>query len=130
MARILIIDDDAAVRDAMAFLLRMHGYDTIVAGEGAKGIAMLDAGPVDLAIVDRYMPKMDGFEVIKSIRAKQPKLPIIAMSGSLIDEALAMLPHLPSGADFGAIRSVPKPLKAEVLISTIEELLAANGRAH
>lgn len=114
----------------MAFLLRMHGYDIVVAGEGATGLAALDAAPVDLVIVDRHMPNMDGLEVIKSIRDKLPALPIIAMSGSIRDEDFVMPHALATGPGFGAIKSLPKPLKAETLISLVADMLTVHGEAH
>jgi DNA-binding response OmpR family regulator len=129
MARILVIDDDAAVRDALTFVLRAYGFDVVGVDEGMKGIAALDEGSIDLLIVDRYMPRMDGLEVIKSVRAKRPKLPIIAMSGS-IDENFVASSDLPTGADFGPIKSLPKPLKADRLISLVKQLLSADGGAH
>lgn len=127
MARILIIDDDKAVLDAMVFVLRAYGYATVAAAEGATGIAALDAEPFDLVIVDRYMPNMDGLEVVRSIRAKWPALPIIAMSGSIKDDAFAVLNTMSAGPEHGAIRNVPKPLKPDQLISTIESLLSAQS---
>lgn len=114
----------------MAFLLRTHGHDILMAGEGAAGLAMLESGPVDLVIVDRHMPNMDGLEVIRSVRAKWPALPIIAMSGSIIDEDFVMPHALVSGPGFGAIRSLPKPLKAETLISLVVDILAVHGDAN
>jgi CheY-like chemotaxis protein len=126
MTRILVIDDDSAVRDAMAFLLRVHGYDVVAAEDGAKGIAAFEAAPVDLVIIDRFMPNMDGTTAIRAIRAKQPKLPIIAISGATVDESSAP-DHLPAGPDFGVLRSLPKPFKPDNLLKIIEEMLAANG---
>lgn len=129
MARILVIDDDTAVRNALIFVLRAHGFDVVGADEGAKGIAALDETSIDLMIVDRHMPKMDGLEVIKSVRAKQPRLPIIAMSGSIMDDNFAASGGVRMGGDFGPIESLPKPIKAGRLISLIEQLLAASGGA-
>jgi two-component system response regulator MprA len=126
MARILMIDDDPAVRDAMAFLLRVHGYDVITAEDGAKGVAALEAGRVDLVIVDRYMPNMDGITAIKAIRVRLPQIPIIAISGSILDESSAS-EEIPVGPGFGVLRSLAKPFKPEKLLSVIEELLAAGG---
>lgn len=127
MGRILVIDDDASVRDAMAFLLRMHGHDIFVAGEGHAGLATLETTPVDLVIVDRHMPKMDGLEVIKSIRGKLPALPIIAMSGSIVDGDFVVPRALASGPGFGAIKTLPKPLRAETLLSLVDDILGVAG---
>jgi CheY-like chemotaxis protein len=123
MARILLIDDDAAVRDAMAFLLRVHDYDVVATDDGAKGIAALDSAPVDLVIVDKFMPKMDGSAVIKAIRAKLPKLPIIAISGATTDVSSRGPDDLPTGPDVGVLTSLPKPFKPEKLLEVIEDLL-------
>jgi CheY-like chemotaxis protein len=122
MARILVIDDDTAVRNALVFVLRAYGFDVVDVDEGAKGIAALDEASVDLLIVDRYMPKMDGLEVIKLVRAKQPRLPIIAMSGAMDANFVASI-DLPTGSDYGPIKSLPKPIRADGLISLVEQLL-------
>lgn len=130
MARILVIDDDVAVRDAMAFLLRAHGHDVQMAAEGVAGLEALSSAAIDLVIVDRHMPKLDGLEVIKSVRAKRPALPIIAISGSIMDEDFVLPRDLVIGAGFGAIKSLPKPLKAETLVSLVEEMLTVHGEAN
>jgi CheY-like chemotaxis protein len=124
MTRILVIDDDAAVRDAMVFLLDVHGYEVIAAEDGAKGVAALEAGPVDLVIIDRFMPNMNGFTAIKEIRLKLPQTPIIAISGSISNESLASEDRR-FGPAFGVLRSLPKPFRPEKLLQVIEELLAA-----
>lgn len=124
MTCVLVIDDDAAVRDAMVFLLQTHGYEVIAAADGEKGIAAADEAAVDIAIVDRYMPHMDGIAVVKSLRAKRPHLPIIVMSGAGLDDFSAD-PDSPSIApQFGEIKSLPKPIRPSKLISAIEELIA------
>lgn len=114
MTRVLVIDDDPAVRDAMMFLLRTHGYEAVAAADGAQGLAALAGAPVDLAIIDRFMPNMDGVAAIHAIRAIMPDLPIIAVSGAAFDDAM------PLG---GGIRCLPKPFRPGKLLAAIAEML-------
>lgn len=82
MATLLTIDDDAALRKAIAKALRLSGYTVLEAEDGQKGLELaLLRGP-DLVITDVMMPVLDGVEAIKRIRASRPDLPIIAISGS------------------------------------------------
>src|ERR1700731_4215930 len=111
MARILLIDDDAAVRDAIAFLLRVPGYDVVGTDDGAKGVATLDAAPVDLVTVDKFMPTMGGSAVIKAKRRTPPKLPTTPISGGAVHGSSSGPDDLPTGADVGFLKSLPKPFK-------------------
>ncbi len=81
-ARILIIDDEEGVRDALAKVTRRFGYEAEVAEDGIRGVAMLPLD-FDLVLVDAEMPNMDGYEVVRAIR-EEPRtsdLPIIMITG-------------------------------------------------
>src|SRR5476651_904752 len=81
MARILVIDDDLAIRSVLLLLLERQGYQTVVAENGRSGLSILEAGDVDLLIIDIFMPEMDGLETIRRVRQISPALPIIVISG-------------------------------------------------
>ena len=122
MPRILIIDDDAAVRTTVRVLLERAGYDIIEAGDGREGSRMLDG--VDLVITDLLMPEVDGVDLLGMIRREGRSVPVIAMSGggkvdskSYLDVAKAL----------GAFATIAKPFDLEHLLSTVRDALASRG---
>jgi CheY-like chemotaxis protein len=124
VASILVVDDDPAVRTTVALLLQRSGHRTQVAADGRAGLATLAAGGIDMLIVDLFMPGMDGIETIREVRKHQPELPIIVMSGTVIDTPAPGAPDfLAMAVKLGAVRSMQKPFKPRDMIKTIEELL-------
>ena len=81
MARILVVDDDASIRLVVRSILERHGHVVEVAKTGHRGTEAVEAFSFDLAIVDIFMPDMDGLETIRAFRKSAPTLPIIVMSG-------------------------------------------------
>lgn len=122
MSNILVIDDDAAIRMTVRAMLEMGGHRVTEAADGRYGIAALSERPADLVIVDIFMPNMDGFETLMSLRAAKPSLPVIVMSGSRVDPLAAQPDFLKMAGKLGAITTLHKPFRAA-------ELLAAVGRA-
>lgn len=80
--RVLIIDDEALIRRALADYLAETGYETAVAADGAEGLAQARAEQFHAVLVDLRMPQMDGLEVIAALSAEQPALPIVVISGT------------------------------------------------
>jgi two-component system, chemotaxis family, chemotaxis protein CheY len=120
MPRILIIDDDAAVRTTVRVLLERAGYEIIEAGDGREGSRMLDG--VDLVITDLLMPEVDGVDLLGMIRREGYTQPVIAMSGggkvdskSYLDVAKAL----------GAFATIAKPFDLQHLLSTVRDALAS-----
>ena len=81
MPSILIIDDDDSLRDALRRTLHKEGYTISEACEGRQGLKELEHSPVDLILLDMFMPDKDGLETIGELRRTYPKIRIIAMSG-------------------------------------------------
>lgn len=81
-AHVLIIDDDAAVRDMFAFYLRARGYRVSSAQSGEEGLNLCRAAPPDLVLSDLRMPGMDGHTVLAELSANFPDLPVIIVSGT------------------------------------------------
>lgn len=81
MAKILIIDDEAAVRDTVRASLEREGHQIAEAGDGRAGQAAFEQNPADLAIIDIIMPNQEGIATIMALRRRNPKLKIIAISG-------------------------------------------------
>jgi signal transduction histidine kinase len=81
-ARVVLVDDDNAVREVTAALLRDQGYVVHEAGSGGAALALLDrTGPVDLIIIDFAMPGMSGAELARHVQAKRPALSVLFVTG-------------------------------------------------
>lgn len=120
MARILVIDDDTAVRATTARILRRAGHFVQEAEEGEQGLRYYREAPFDLVITDLYMPGKEGIETIMELRAERPDLPILAVSGGLLGDI-----HGPLGDAelFGASASLAKPFTTEELQEAVRRLL-------
>jgi CheY-like chemotaxis protein len=81
LARILVVDDDAAVQVTVRLLLERAGHSVVTADNGRKGLALCQTSDFDLVFLDIFMPGMDGFETMRMVRQHRPLLPIIVISG-------------------------------------------------
>jgi DNA-binding response OmpR family regulator len=119
--RILVVDDDAAVRDSIATVLDGAGFQVDQADHGASGMRLLRANEPDLVITDILMPHKEGIETIREIRAVLPQTPIIAISGSVEPRA----DYLKMAQSFGASAILAKPFDPAVLLEHVNRLLSA-----
>ena len=120
-ARILVVDDEPNIRDVVDQYLRREGYDTIVAGDGEEGLAL--AADADLVILDLMLPRLDGLEVCRQIRASRD-VPIIMLTAR--SEEVDKLVGLGVGAD----DYVTKPFSPRELVARVGAVLRrAQGRA-
>lgn len=126
MARILVVDDDGAIRGAIRRLLMIEGYEVIEAINGREAIEKYRQDPVDLVITDIWMPDKDGLEVIRELRQITPTLPMIAMSGGSSRGQLDFLHHAEA---FGACQVLQKPFKIEALVASVEQFIVDGGEA-
>jgi PAS domain S-box-containing protein len=116
---ILVIDDDPDVRAFIAAALEEQGYRVSEAADGAKGLASIAKDTPDLAIVDFIMPGMSGAEVAREIRKKNPRLPVLFVSGySETDAIKRTAPDAPLLA---------KPFRAEALHKAVRGALTPHG---
>jgi CheY-like chemotaxis protein len=128
MARILIVDDDNAVREATRIALAARGYDVVTADSGKSGIEQVKQGTIDLVILDVFMPGVDGLTAAQTIRQEQPNLPIIAMSGFMFGGQCPTMPYFDDmAAEAGATSTLYKPFKPPELIRAIENALSARA---
>ncbi|MFB7216311.1 response regulator [Streptomyces sp. NPDC056255] len=120
MPHVLLIEDDASVRDGMELVLRRHGYGVETAATGEQALALL-AGErgarVELAVLDLMLPGMDGFEVCRRIRARSAVLPVIMLTARGDDQDIV------TGLEAGADDYVVKPVTAPVLEARIRAAL-------
>lgn len=129
MSRILVVDDDDAVRSAVETILTLGGYDVVGADGGAGGVAALRAGGFDAVIVDLFMPGMDGLESMRAFREIAPDTPMIAMSGYMVRDAGPMSPDLLQVAGkLGAVATLQKPFRPKELLLVVESCLARQAR--
>lgn len=118
---ILIIDDDEFLRDSLRRTLRREGYTVIEAAEGGEGLKVLKDHPVDVVLVDLFMPGKEGLETIPELRRSHPGTKIIAMSGG---GAKGQTDVLKAARLMGAWRTLAKPFTREELIEAVEMGLA------
>jgi DNA-binding response OmpR family regulator len=119
--RICLIDDDVVVLEATALGLRDAGYEVLTAPGAAAGLDMIDRTDIDAIITDMNMPGTSGAQLIAEARARWPKLPIIAISGSQTAEGRSMLDQ---ASALGADALVPKPFRAAALQRVLEAVMA------
>lgn len=113
---ILVVDDEADVRELLAEILEESGYRVAQAGDGKEAFTRLLEGPVDLLITDLIMPEREGLETIARIRAERPEMKIIAMSGSFEPS------YLRAAKLLGADRTLQKPFSFDDVLCTVEQL--------
>lgn len=121
MPSILIIDDDQSLRDSLHRALRGNGYTLMEAAEGGEGIQVVKSHPVDVALVDLFMPGKEGLETIGELRRSHPGITIIAMSGG---GKKGHMDVLKAAKLMGARRTLAKPFTREQLLEAVEKELA------
>jgi DNA-binding response OmpR family regulator len=113
---ILLVDDEAAVRKVLTFPLERDGYTVVQAADGEEALARFDGQPVDLVVLDIMLPKLDGLEVCKRLRA-QSSVPIIMLTAR-DDELDKVL-----GLELGADDYITKPFSIREFRSRVRALL-------
>jgi|SRR5579872_2450207 len=117
--RILVVDDDPAVRDSVAMVLEGAGFVVDQAEQGATGMRLLRAHAPDLIITDILMPQKEGIETIREIREVLPHTPIIAISGGTDGGA----DYLKMAESFGATAVMAKPFDPTVMLKLVHRLI-------
>ena len=118
MARILVIDDEPDLRDALAEVLSQASHEVLTAEHGGTGLDLYQRHGADLVITDVLMPEKDGLETIREMFRLNPAAKIIAVSG-----AGTLLLSMAGG--LGAQRTLLKPFTPADLLRTVGEMLAA-----
>ncbi|MGN6783052.1 MAG: response regulator transcription factor [Marmoricola sp.] len=120
MARIVIADDDADIRELVVFKLRHAGHDVVPVGDGAAAVDACNAQRPDLVILDVMMPGMSGLDAARAIRAEDSLagLPIIMLT------ARAQESDIEQGFDAGADDYIVKPFSPRELASRVGAVLA------
>ncbi|GAB7078696.1 response regulator [Megalodesulfovibrio paquesii] len=120
MATILVIDDSDIIRIMLKDFLSGEGHQVLEAADGVQGLEQAKAQHVDLAIVDIFMPGKEGLSTIKELKSLQPNLAVVAISaGSTFTDTET----LDWARDYGAQKTMIKPLDKEAVLATVRELL-------
>jgi two-component system, OmpR family, response regulator MprA len=116
--RVLVVDDERAVRDSLRRALELEGYDVELAADGEEALERLaQNGEPDAVVLDILMPKMDGLEVCRRLRREGHRLPVLMLTAR--DE----VENRVAGLDAGADDYVTKPFALEELLARLRALL-------
>ena len=128
--KILVVDDDPDILDAVSMILESQGYQVVTARNGVEGLANLKAEMPNLMILDLLMPKMDGFAVLKELQdprwSKYRDIPILILT-SVREEASRRRYELETGLELGVDDYIEKPMPPDVLLDRVEKLLPKKG---
>jgi two-component system nitrogen regulation response regulator NtrX len=116
-SRILVIDDEAAIRDSLRMTLEYEGYEFVGAATGQEGLALAEREAPDLVLLDVKMPGMDGLEVLERLRHTNDALPVVVISGhGTISTAV-------EATKKGAFDFIEKPFASERVLTTLRNAL-------
>jgi DNA-binding NtrC family response regulator len=117
-AKVLIVEDDNAMAQMCAKLIRRHGHTAVIAGSGLDALAMVrEARDIDVVISDVQMPQMTGVQLLSRLRALDSSLPVILITGYA--QVLSPL----QAFELGATDYIMKPFEPEILIGSLERAL-------
>ena len=121
MMRILIVDDEEMVREGLALVLQHAGYEVAMAENGRVALEQFQRKPADLVITDILMPEREGLETIADLRAINPALKIVAISGGA---RFGKIDVLNVALNFGADATLRKPVSNKQLLRVVRECLS------
>ena len=124
MKRILVVDDDEPFRQSLRSLLECEGYAVVEAADGKQALHAVALRVPDLVLTDLVMPEAEGMELIQHLRAEEPEIPIIALTG---DPRARAGGYLRMAELLGAQRSFDKPVDTAQLLIAIRELTQARA---
>jgi CheY-like chemotaxis protein len=114
--KILLVDDNAVVRDMLVDLVGSLGYVADAASDGAEALALFDRNRYDIVLTDLLMPGMSGWEVLASVRQRAPRMPVIIITGTpAVGDPRAAQP---------GVAVLKKPVDVKALDETIKEKLS------
>jgi two-component system response regulator MprA len=115
--RVLVVDDDRAVRDSLRRSLEFNGYDVVLAADGAEGLVAVGSQHPDVVVIDVMMPRLDGIETTRALRAAGNDVPILVLTArDAVGDRVA-------GLDAGADDYLTKPFALEELLARLRALL-------
>lgn len=131
-AKILVVDDDPEIREAVSLVLEANSYEVVTAEDGMAGLNRLKEERPDLMILDLLMPRLDGFGVCKELKdprwSKYGHIPVIILS-SVREDASKRRYELETGLQLDVDDYVEKPIEHTVLLERIGKILRKVGKA-
>lgn len=115
MTRILVVDDELDIAEAVRAVLEAEGYQVETAADGSECLQVLQAAPPDLLLLDVMMPVLDGFGVLEEMRSADMSVPVVMMSAIRPDSRLA---------EYQIKAFLKKPFHLETLLETVDRALA------
>jgi two-component system response regulator MprA len=115
--KVLVVDDDPAVRESLDRALRLNGFEVSLSPDGVDALNLMNRQPPDAVVLDVMMPNMDGLEVCRRLRAKGDATPILMLTAQ--DEVSQRV----AGLDAGADDYLPKPFALDELLARLRALL-------
>jgi DNA-binding response OmpR family regulator len=125
MARILVVDDDPAIRQLLTDVLEMDGYEVSIAVDGLAAVRAMEASSPDFVVLDVMMPGLDGFGVLSTIRAR-PGEPVPVLMLTAAAEADANARAWANGVDY----YLSKPFTADAVLDLIDGVLSDRAGAN
>jgi len=119
MPRVLVVDDQAAVRAMICIVLRVNHFEIVEAGSAAAALQAFEDSTFDLAIVDIFLQGSNGFDLIRTMRERVANLPVVAISGMTALDFLSQSPELSN------VACLQKPFRPVELMRTIEAVLGS-----
>ena len=114
MSRILLIDDQSDVRAVVILALRVKGFEVVGVDSAAAGLEAFAEQPFDLAIVDIFLGRTNGADVIRTLRERAPNLPVVAISGVTALDFLSASPELAN------VVCLQKPFRPKELLAAVQ----------
>lgn len=126
MARILVVDDEIGIRGAVQRALQRAGHEIMLAVDGLEAARAIREVGADLALIDIHMPNMDGMELLITLQAIAPTMPVVVMSGGDRNRRMG---RLADATLMGATEILTKPFTLGELREVITRALAAGRQA-
>jgi two-component system, chemotaxis family, chemotaxis protein CheY len=117
--KVLVIDDEAAIRALFSAVLRGAGHDVYEAGDGRAGLTLYHQHHPELVITDIIMPNQEGIETIRMLHRENPDVKIIAVSGG---GRIGDLDFLRIAREFGAVATLAKPFRKQQLLDLLRDI--------
>ncbi|HWI75202.1 MAG TPA: response regulator transcription factor [Baekduia sp.] len=119
--RVLVVDDEPAVREVLERILRVEGFDVALAGDGREAVRRQAEAPADAVLLDVLMPGLDGLEVCRRLRDTGDRTPVLMLT------AREGVGDRVAGLEAGADDYLPKPFALEELLARLRALLRRSG---
>lgn len=120
MSKILVVDDEKALRDVLEDILKSQGYSVRLAKDGQEAIDLLEEEAFDLILLDVMMPKMDGWSVLREVRNKD-NVPVIMLTARNLENDEVF------GFELGADEYITKPFRNSILLARVKAVLKRSG---